>query len=1337
MPNQAEANLSALIESTEDLIWSVDLDFRLTSFNRAFQQAFKTNFGIDVEHGMRRDALLPQGESAFFPPLYQRALEEGPFCSDCILADGRTLELHFNPILADGQPAGVSVFGKDVAERKRMEEALRESEERYRASFEQAAVGIAHVSLEGRYLRCNTRFAEIVGYPQQEVLGLTCQQISSPDDLEFTHELNRQIEKKDFQAFTAEKRYIRKDGSLIWARVSLSPLRDAQGRIVYLICIVEDIQSRKIAEERFLATAEALRISEEHYRTIFQISQDCISVTHEKNGRIVDVNQEFLRVSGYEREEVIGRTTVELNIWTDPEDRLRLVASLRGGSAVRDIEFQLRKKNGELFWIQGSGARIELNGIPCFLIAFRDVTGARASAEALRASEERYRATFETNLDAIDICRLEDGMFIDVNDAYLRDTGFTRDEVIGHTSLEIGVWANSADRQKMVDEIRRNGACQNLEIKYRTRNGALRWGMQSVSQIEMGGVPCILAVTRDITDARAAAERLAATAEALQASEERYRTAFQTSIDAIAIARMKDGVFLDVNEAFLRMFGFKRDEVIDHNAGELAIWTDPNDRERLIEAMREKSACRDVEFQFRKKSGRRLWALVSGSRMEMCGLPCNLYVIRDVSSARAAAEALRASEERYRTAFETGIDAISISRLDDGIYIDCNPAFLSILGYQRDEVIGRTGLELGLWVNPGDRQALIEILRLNGGASGHEIQFRKKNGEILWGAISSSKMEINDVPCVLSITRDITDARTAAERLAAAQDALRLSEERYRTAFHTSTDAININRIEDGKYVDCNEAFLAILGYKREEVIGKTSLELEIWVNCGDREVMAKKVHESGSLQSTEFQFRKKNGEVMWGEMSASKMEVDGVSCVLSITRDISAAKAAQEKIRNLVFYDALTGLANRRQLTERLRQALAAGSRRHRSQALLFIDLDNFKNLNDTLGHQIGDLLLQEVAHRLVASVREADIVCRLGGDEFIVLLEDLSEAAGEAAAQARMVGEKILIEIAQPYLLDGHECHSTASIGVAISGEHAENSNVFLQQADIAMYQAKAAGRHTLRFFSPSVQAAVNTRSIVENELRQGIRARQFQLYYQPQFDRGLLAGVEALIRWHHPLRGLVLPDQFIALAEESSLALHLGDWALETACAQLASWAGRKETADLSVAVNISTLRFRQPEFVHNVLEALDNTGANPERLQLEITESVLVDNVEEAIAKMTELKSHGMSFSLDDFGTGYSSLSYLKRLPIDHLKIDCSFIHDMLGNATSGAIIQAIISLGRAMGLSVIAEGVETEEQLSFLANLGCHSYQGFLFSRPLPIEQLEAFLQDSRYCRDRR
>jgi diguanylate cyclase (GGDEF)-like protein/PAS domain S-box-containing protein len=576
--------------------------------------------------------------------------------------------------------------------------------------------------------------------------------------------------------------------------------------------------------------------------------------------------------------------------------------------------------------------------------------------------------------------------------------------------------------------------------------------------------------------------------------------------------------------------------------------------------------------------------------------------------------------------------------------------------------------------------------------------------------------------------KDVTEAKAAQESMAAAAAALSASEERYRTVFETSLDGIALTQIDDGRFVDVNPAFLHIFGYERDEVVLRTSLELNLWADPRDRQKLVDQLNDTAVCNNSEVQLRRKNGQIFWVQMSASKVDLNGIPSLLIVLRDNSEVRAAEEKIVDLEFFDPLTRLPNRQQLLERLRQTLDSCNRGNRKLALLLVDLDNFKTLNDTLGHHIGDQLLQEVARRITASVRETDFVARLGSDEFIVMLDELGETHNHAAEQATKVGEKLLTAVSRPYLLNGRESLSSSSIGVTIFGDRREEPTEILQQADIAMDQAKAAGRNTMRFFTPALRDAVSARAALEEDLREAIHSNQFLLYYQPQVYRGRTVGAEALIRWKHPQRGIVAPDKFIPLAEETGLILQMGDWVLETACQQIALWAREKETSHLSIAVNISARQFRQQEFEQKVLAVLKCAAADPRLLKLELTESMLLENVEEVIAKMASLRSHEIGFSLDDFGTGYSSLSYLKRLPLDQLKIDRTFVRDILTDASSGAIAETIISLGRVMGMPVIAEGVETEEQRVFLARLGCHAYQGYLTSRPLPIDEFQSLIR---------
>lgn len=558
-----------------------------------------------------------------------------------------------------------------------------------------------------------------------------------------------------------------------------------------------------------------------------------------------------------------------------------------------------------------------------------------------------------------------------------------------------------------------------------------------------------------------------------------------------------------------------------------------------------------------------------------------------------------------------------------------------------------------------------------------------------------------------------------------ARDALRVSESRYRRLFETARDGILLLNADTAQIEDVNPYLIEILGYSHAEFLGKKLWEVGPFADVAQSKEMFVELQTKGYVRYEDLPLKTKSGKQIDVEFVSNAYDCEGITVIQCNIRVITERKAAEEEIRTLAFYDPLTRLPNRRLLLDRLRQALASSSRSGRDGALLFIDLDNFKTLNDTLGHDMGDLLLQQVAPRLCSCVREGDTVARLGGDEFVIMLEDLSNNPEDAAIQIRIVGEKILAALNQPYELSSGKHHSTASIGATLFGEDRSSIDELLKQADIAMYQAKADGRNSLRFFDPDLQAAVHARAILEADLRRGIAEGQFLLHYQPQVDgTGRLTGAEALIRWQHPERGLVLPATFIPLAEQTGLILPLGNWVLETACRQLAAWGSHPETSHLTLAVNVSAHQLQQTGFIDQVMTAVIRAEANPRRIKLELTESMFLENLEDVIGKMTALNAQGLSFSLDDFGTGYSSLSHLKRLPLSQLKIDQSFVRDILTDANDATIAHTILDLGRSFGLTVIAEGVETEGQRAFLAQHGCGAFQGYLFGRPVSIEAFD-------------
>ena len=491
-----------------------------------------------------------------------------------------------------------------------------------------------------------------------------------------------------------------------------------------------------------------------------------------------------------------------------------------------------------------------------------------------------------------------------------------------------------------------------------------------------------------------------------------------------------------------------------------------------------------------------------------------------------------------------------------------------------------------------------------------------------------------------------------------------------------------------------------------------------------------------GSWQGEVWQ-RRADGKVFpcWLVVTAVRNAGHEITHHVCALTDITERKASEQEIRNLALFDFLTQLPNRRCLVDRLQHALTSSTRTGQCGALLFIDLDNFKDLNDTLGHNVGDMLLQQAARRFTGCVRESDTVARLGGDEFVIMLENLSDEPAQAAEQARTIGAKLLARQNEPYTMGTHQHSCTSSVGITVFRGEQESVEDLLKQTDMAMYQAKAAGRNTMCFFDPAMQTVVSARAALDADLRNGLIHRQFQLYYQPQVDAdGRITGAEGLLRWLHPVRGLVSPAQFIPAAEASGLILPLGAWVLEEACARLVAWNGVPATAGLSLAINVSPRQFHQHDFVEQLMATLARTGANPALLKLEITESLLLDDVEASIAKMRSLNALGIGLSLDDFGTGYSSLAYLKKLPICQLKIDRSFVRDILTNDDDAAITRTILTLADSMGLAAIAEGVESEGQRSYLASQGCRAYQGYLFGPPLPAAQFEAMLLPQQLAR---
>ena len=693
---------------------------------------------------------------------------------------------------------------------------------------------------------------------------------------------------------------------------------------------------------------------------------------------------------------------------------------------------------------------------------------------------------------------------------------------------------------------------------------------------------------------------------------------------------------------------------------------------------------------------------------------------RDITQVRKIQESLRSSEERFAILAKTTTDTIwDWDVKSDRLWFSQN--LRDLFGYAPEEL----ARDRAAWVariHPDDRARVLE--RMDAAVFGRddhwmdEYRFLRRDGSAAY---------------VLDHGFIIRDGHGTALRMVGALVDLserREAEARIReqaSLLDKAKDAIVVRGI-DNRIHYWNKGAERLYGWSAEEALGRAVDEL-LYDDPAVVQEATRRVLETGEW-SGELTERRKDGSALQVEVQWTLMrdEAGQPQSIFAIKTDISRRKEAEGRIQYLAFYDPLTQLPNRQLLMDRLEHAIAASVRDGHLNALLFVDLDNFKSLNDTLGHTIGDLLLQQVALRLSECVGAADTVARFGGDEYVVLLENVGRTLAQAHARTAELGERILRVLNQPYQLDNYSHHTTPSIGATLFGQAGDNSGDLLKRVDLAMYQAKADGRNTVRFFDPAMQAALSERMRLEGELRHGLREHEFFLHYQPQVDRGgRIDGVEALLRWQRPERGVAAPGEFVPLAEETGLVLPLGEWVLEAACRQLAEWAGQSGMAHLEIAVNVSARQFHHPGFVGQVLGAVGRTGANPGRLKLELTETLLLDNLEDAIAKMNALRAAGISFALDDFGTGYSSLAYLKRLPLDVLKIDRSFVDDLLTNQNDAVIARTIIALGRNLGLKVIAEGVETVGQRDFLFEHGCDAYQGYLCTVPVAAGHLPAVM----------
>jgi diguanylate cyclase (GGDEF)-like protein/PAS domain S-box-containing protein len=722
------------------------------------------------------------------------------------------------------------------------------------------------------------------------------------------------------------------------------------------------------------------------------------------------------------------------------------------------------------------------------------------------------------------------------------------------------------------------------------------------------------------------------------------------------------------------------------------------------------------EFRVRNKSGEWVWVLNRGRVVErgaggralgMAG------IVMDVTERRNAESRMRQSQERFSRMFQATPAATTITRSEDGTFLEANEAALQLFGREREQVIGQSALSLGLWPDPRDRVRLVSALEKEHGVNLQPVTIRRPTGELRHILVSAAWIELDAQRQMLMSAVDITENRRA-------EELLRQSEERFAKIFQASPDAIVISRLADGTYLEVNQSWLDLFGYAREELIGRSSLDLGVWADPADRGRFVEQIRERAALRDFETRFRKKSGAIIDALISAEVIDIAGESHIIVPILDITDRKRAEERIQQLATRDPLTGLPNRLLLDDRLALSISSAQRQGGYVALLFIDLDRFKVINDSLGHAIGDAFLKAVAERLSGVVRRGDTLARLGGDEFVVLLENI-HAMEDAAGQ---VARKILGAMTEPFAVDGHTLSCSCSVGISVFPSDTTDPQMLMRDADTAMYHAKEAGRGSYRYFSQEMNARMQDRLQLEIGLREAVAGGQFELAYQPKvsISSGAITGFEALLRWRHPAWGLVPPERFIEVAEETGLVVDIGRWVMGEACRQLREWRDRGLPLH-PVAVNLSVRQFN-PGLVEEIGSSLAACGADPGLIELEITESLFMQDPAKLDSIFAGLARLGIRVTIDDFGTGYSSLGYIRKFAVDGLKIDRSFVSDVASVSQNVAIVRAVITMCRGLGIRVIAEGVETREQLEVLEKLDCDEYQGYLFSRPVSAGEIE-------------
>src|SRR5471032_258223 len=1008
------------------------------------------------------------------------------------------------------------------------------------------------------------------------------------------------------------------------------------------------------------------------------------------------------------------------------DDRAKVVrafhAVLAGEPFAQAMHHRIQWPDGSLHWLEINGSLLpDKAGRRRMIGVIREITQQREREHALSHSEKRFATLFHLCPNMVLLTRQADGLISEANQYFESLFGWPLADAIGRSTLDLGLWVNPEQRALLVKATQRTGKPISMEVQFRASSGQVHDGTLSAQKVELEGEAYLISTFVDTTERKNAEQ-------ALKDSQERLDLALDSEqlgtwdwhipsgmlYGSARAAQLHGLEALPFHEPFDAFFeGMSDEEREGMRNAYRSLREGPDGNYQLTYRVQmEDGSARYLE------SRARLYRDESGKPLRMAG------TLLDITDQVEREQRITASEEKFASLFQASPDPICVTYLDSGAFIEINPAFTQTFGWTAAEVIDKSADQIGLWDDSSKRLQRIERVIREQSLNNVAIVVHHKNGQSLTCVISSRLIKVGDQHCIVTTLRDITQQQRS-------EAALKASEEKFAKAFHSSPDAISITERDTGRYVEVNDGFCRLTGYRAEEAIGLTLYQIGIWADENQRAALLAELQIKGRIHHMEMLWHNKRGEVLAVEVSVEPITLNETPCLLLTARDVSLLKNAQAQIRHLAYHDPLTNLPNRALLMDRLSQQIALLKRHNLRGALLFLDLDHFKHINDSLGHPVGDTVLKIITARLEASVRMEDTVARLGGDEFVVLLSGLEGTRNEVSIQVRELADTLRELLSEPMFLDGQRLQVTPSIGVALIPDHGSTPTDLLKRADIALYRAKDSGRNTTQMYHNTMQKAASERLRMENDLRLALARGEFSLHYQPQVDarRNRVVGAEALLRWDHPEHGLLTPTQFIRVLEESSMILEVGRWILDEACkagGQLVHEALINPEA-FSLCVNISPRQFRQNDFVERVERSLRAHQLPASLLKLEITEGIVIQNLDDTIAKMRRLKKMGVSFAMDDFGTGYSSLTYLKRMPVDTLKIDQSFVRDATTDPNDAEIIRAIVAMAQSLSLTVIAEGVENRDQLQFLKQLGCHLYQGYWFSGAVGLEGFKALL----------